>query len=936
MADLYHLGRAPMRRWASRACALLLVVGLCLALPAGTSVWAYDIESDQETDRPVVTVEGGDRTNARAYTPATDEPSALTISVPYGSESDRFGYNVIHQITTVEDFDVSPLHAGWYLDYRVRMDPPRAAGLEFVQLVWTEEDIFWPDAATLTAIAQANPGSLWLIGNEPDSTFHGNSTPAQYVQHYHEIYHILKAADPTAQVANGGIVQATPVRLMWLQEVWDGYQALYGETMPVDVWNIHNFVLNEHPTLPDDPPDNPWWYGAGMPPGITDTSQAAVRNFYEMDQMAPFEEQIVRFRQWMADHGQRDKPLIVSEYGLLVVENDGYSVGRVTTYMLATFDYFSTATDPLIGYPADGNRLVQRWSWFALTSYYPSQPYRLYDRDNSVFTALGDAWAAYVTPLWTPYVDPAPARLTSANVDGQPTLVSLDAMVRNKGNTDVSDVRVQFWVGDETHPVGAEQVIPSLPGRALETVSVHWEPPACGTYTVGVTVDKDDLIVEHDETNNLLSSAIEVALPVCVESQVVPAGDAPPIEFAAASLTLDCSSGPGGTVEIARHNTNYPSPPAGVGTMNGYWEISSDFAGAFSCDLIFHYNEADLNVAAEGDIAGAARWDAADVMWEYVGGTVDAGADTVTLHDVTSFSPWLLLTSTPPVATTDLAGTRAGGDLQLAWPAVTQNIVGGAMAPDHYVIYRRVDEPYFIPSPADVIATPATPSFTDSGVLGDPAHNYFYVVTAVDALGTESAPSNRLGAFDFGLTPAAALGERAYNLIAANLDLLAVTDADELAAYAQAATGGHGVYMVLRHDAPAQAIEWRLPGQAGTNFAVTAGDAVYLTLDETGPTNVSLVGSVPSIGDVSFALTRPAPGGSCTYTFISVPLHRDDLIDADTLAADIGGVFNLARYNAATQDLTWRVPGVSGDNFPVRAGYPYIVCLDDTAPPVWP
>ena len=64
--------------------------------------------------------------------------------------------------------------------------------------------------------------------------------------------------------------------------------------------------------------------------------------------------------------------------------------------------------------------------------------------------------------------------------------------------------------------------------------------------------------------------------------------------------------------------------------------------------------------------------------------------------------------------------------------------------------------------------------------------------------------------------------------------------------------------------------------------------------------------------------------------------RRETLPDADALAADIGGVYSVSRYNAATQDLTWRLPGVSGDNFAVRPGYPYVVCLDETAPPVWP
>ena len=67
-----------------------------------------------------------------------------------------------------------------------------------------------------------------------------------------------------------------------------------------------------------------------------------------------------------------------------------------------------------------------------------------------------------------------------------------------------------------------------------------------------------------------------------------------------------------------------------------------------------------------------------------------------------------------------------------------------------------------------------------------------------------------------------------------------------------------------------------------------------------------------------------------------MPLDRDDLVDADGLAADVGGVDVVARYNAATQDLTYLLPGLGGVNFSVQAGHPYILCVDETAPAVWP
>ena len=69
---------------------------------------------------------------------------------------------------------------------------------------------------------------------------------------------------------------------------------------------------------------------------------------------------------------------------------------------------------------------------------------------------------------------------------------------------------------------------------------------------------------------------------------------------------------------------------------------------------------------------------------------------------------------------------------------------------------------------------------------------------------------------------------------------------------------------------------------------------------------------------------------------LTFPGRRWTAAAGPALAADIGGVYSVGRYNAATQDLTWRLTGISGEHFPVRAGYPYIVCLDETAPPGWP
>jgi hypothetical protein len=159
-----------------------------------------------------------------------------------------------------------------------------------------------------------------------------------------------------------------------------------------------------------------------------------------------------------------------------------------------------------------------------------------------------------------------------------------------------------------------------------------------------------------------------------------------------------------------------------------------------------------------------------------------------------------------------------------------------------------------------------------------------------------------------------------------------VTDADSLANRLAA-----GVYNVLRYLAPTQSIEFWLPGlEIGSNFPLSTGDTAYLHLDENAPPHLALTGGIPAPGSVLQTLIPAAPGASCTYNFITLPLDRDDLTTAEELAADVGGVYLVLRYNAPTQSITFRVIGLAGENFPVYPGRPYILCLTESAPTSWP
>ena len=101
----------------------------------------------------------------------------------------------------------------------------------------------------------------------------------------------------------------------------------------------------------------------------------------------------------MKAHGQQDRPLIVSEYGILMPEDYGFPAESVERFMIETFDYFLSARDADIGYPQDGGRLVQRWCWYSLAdTCYPTG--NLIDPETGRITSLGQSFAQYGR-LWS-------------------------------------------------------------------------------------------------------------------------------------------------------------------------------------------------------------------------------------------------------------------------------------------------------------------------------------------------------------------------------------------------------------------------------------------------------------------------------------------------------------------------------------------------------
>ena len=233
-------------------------------------------------------------------------------------------------------------------------------------------------------VAQQFTGQVWIIGNEPDVKWQDGVSAETYANRYHEAYTIIKNADPTAQIAIAGVTAGTDLRLRYLDNVLASYAANYGEPMPIDIWTVHAYVLREE--------RNSW--GIDIPPGMTEDSG----DLYEIDDhdnLDLFVQQLVNFRRWMAANGYRDRPLAVTEYGLLLPNDYGFPQEVVEQYLRDSTSLLLTISDAEIGLPSDQNRLVQTMFWYILSDkLYPTST--LWDLEAKTFTPLGETMREFI------------------------------------------------------------------------------------------------------------------------------------------------------------------------------------------------------------------------------------------------------------------------------------------------------------------------------------------------------------------------------------------------------------------------------------------------------------------------------------------------------------------------------------------------------------
>jgi hypothetical protein len=515
----------------------------------------------------------------------TAEPSAVEDTL--AATNCRYGVGYI--MTFNESLEWIPtLDAGWYINFtaetwgkevesasfapviRVRQDRgPNGERLETYKFTpplayeYVDEDGKVQDG--LGAKILQNPGHYWIVGNEVDvnNQTQDNTFPQIYARAYHDAYLYIKSVDPTAKVAIAGLSMMTPGRLQYLTIVWDTYRALYGQDMPVDIWNMHLYILEEKV------PGNPLDYGDGKIALGTDPALAKLTSWgdpqncpplgaedipandprpdvhcrAEHDSVRIFKEQVYGMRQWMKDRGQQNKPLIISEYSLLYeytgpLPNGGceflqdehqqcFHPERVTNYLRNTIAFLEDTKDPNLGYPADENRLVQQWLWYSIVTEpdWSGGPSNLISRDFASY-APGDP--AALTMMGQAFQQEATTRAGQSNLVGgvasdvvtfmnpatQTGSAILTASFRNSGTRSIiapltvtfySDQALTQVIGTVTYEPEVRGAITGCTwgGRNSEQVSLPWNNLPVGAHQYWAKVDTGNAVGETNEGDNV-------------------------------------------------------------------------------------------------------------------------------------------------------------------------------------------------------------------------------------------------------------------------------------------------------------------------------------------------------------------------------------------------------------------------------------------------
>jgi fibronectin type 3 domain-containing protein len=293
---------------------------------------------------------------------------------------------------------------------------------------------------------------------------------------------------------------------------------------------------------------------------------------------------------------------------------------------------------------------------------------------------------------------------------------------------------------------------------------------------------------------------------------------------------------------------------------------------------------------------------------------VDAAGNVGPMSDE---SDPVICDTSPSESVTDLRASVSGNNILLEWTAPEDSV--------SYNIYRDT-EPGFTTGGSNRIAADVNDEdlvttgiqWTDTGdgvvLVGDTNSNYFYVITAVDAAGNESGPSNRVGEFDIELVAGTE-----------NLISLPLTPFEDYTSYSFIQD------ISISTPPPSQVSRF--------NSSTQSCEAVDHNGSEISGLNFSIIGegegySVKVSSDVVYTFTGNVITTPMTLTLkqgnnlVGVPYSTEEYTSHDLILA-IPNCMRIMKYNVDT--LSWEATSLdrnhraAGANFDIRAGEGYYV-----------
>jgi hypothetical protein len=436
-------------------------------------------------------------------------------------------------------YNYTPTHVGWYHNWSAPLIPVRPGNMEFYNTVEIRQDksggVFLDtvsinppltmDANGLGPIIHANPGSVWILGNEIDRRGQSETMPDKYAEAYHDTYQFVKSIDPTARIAIGSVVEPTPLRLEYLDKILYAYRVKYRTPMPIDVWNIHMYIL----------PELVGSWGAEVPPGST-VNQGRLYTAADNVNLNVFKSLIREMRVWMKSRGYQDRPLIFTEFGALLplwwMSQNGVTQQQMNQFNRDAVYFMNTATDADLGYVADGYHLVQRSALYSMDDDSPAPGGEdgefawgtFLFRSTSPFTltSIGQYYIEQIAAPLTPTVDLLPYRyqLDPASIVvlmSETVTTTLRVSIANAGNAitmnslpQSTTVRVTDVTGGGSTLLGEHPIYPAGGcGNSVE-ISAVWPNLAVGLHVARIEVNPDHQVMETITSNNIMTVTVLV------------------------------------------------------------------------------------------------------------------------------------------------------------------------------------------------------------------------------------------------------------------------------------------------------------------------------------------------------------------------------------------------------------------------------------------